>query len=166
MSGVVEIDEYLVAKIKYHRGSGLKRNLTGLKYDHVKPRTMIVSDSWRSQKKLKDFDFDFDHKTVNHSYNFVDPDSGTHTNKIKGFWRQANRKIKDINGCSRAHLQSYIDEFVWRMNNGYSRVDAYDSILDQIGHVYSPDAKLSQIYRSIKTLQWCADPMRIGKILY
>jgi transposase-like protein len=131
---IVEIDESLVAKIKYHRGSGLGRKqiwLFGLVergdggrcyltmvpnrkaetllqviYDHVEPGTVIVSDSWSSYRKLNNLNFG--HATVNHSVNFLDPETGAHTNKIEGLWAQAKRKFKEMNGCSRVHLQSYI----------------------------------------------------------
>ncbi len=152
----------MVAKIKYHRGSGLKRKqvwlfgmvekgdhgkcyltmvpnrksetLLRVIYDHVQPRSVIISDSWSSYRKLSSLRFD--HQTVNHSYNFLDPDTGAHTNKIEGLWSQAKRKFKEMNGCSRAHLQSYLDEFVWRTNNGFSRPDAFDEILNEIGRIY------------------------------
>jgi transposase-like protein len=161
---VVEIDEILVAKIKYHRGSGLGRKqiwLFGLVergeggrcyltmvpnrkaetllrviFDHVKPHTTIVSDSWSSYNKLTHLNYR--HLTVNHSVNFLDPETGAHTNKIEGLWAQVKRKFKEMNGCSRVHLQSYIDEFMWRQNNGLDRETSYAAILAAIATVYPP----------------------------
>ena len=48
-------------------------------------------------------------------------------------WTQCKRKLKDMNGCNRVHLNSYIDEFMWRVNNTTSRIDAYENILRVIG---------------------------------
>jgi hypothetical protein len=44
-----------------------------------------------------------------------------------------------MNGCDRAYLQSYISEFLWRQWNDVDRVDAYDSILQEIGNHYPTD---------------------------
>jgi len=50
-------------------------------------------------------------------------------------WTQSKRKLKDMNGCNRIHLYSYI-EFIWRVNNTTSRVDAFEKILKAIGNIY------------------------------
>jgi hypothetical protein len=44
-----------------------------------------------------------------------------------------------MNGCNRAYLQSYINEFLWRQWNDVDRVEAYDSILQEIGNHYPTD---------------------------
>ena len=41
--------------------------------DAVKPGTTIIHDSWSLDQKIKDLGFS--DLSVNHSYNFVDPDS-------------------------------------------------------------------------------------------
>jgi hypothetical protein len=92
--------------------------LLSIIYEHVVPDTTVNSVCWPSynkisllhQSKLK-------HQTVNHKYNFVDPTSSTHTNKIESKWCVAKVKFKDIRGCTRMYIQSYLDEFMWRQNN-------------------------------------------------
>ena len=37
--------------------------------DHVRPKTLIITDEWKGYKKLKENEFD--HKTVNHSKHYV-----------------------------------------------------------------------------------------------
>lgn len=129
-----------MTKVKYNRGSGLKRKqvwmfgmvergpngkcliqivpdrksvtLLQIIYEHVEPETIIISDSWSSYEKLKQLNFG--HLKVNHKYNFIDPTTGAHTNKIEGLWKQAKEAFKQMNGCLRVHLKSFIDEFLWR----------------------------------------------------
>ncbi|ETL37838.1 hypothetical protein L916_10522, partial [Phytophthora nicotianae] len=93
----------------------------------VKPRTHIMSDmfatyvcqrgsTWhtlennRSLRSMK-----YSHSWVNHSENFVDPLSGTHTNTIEGLWEtRIKRHVKSMRGMRKDHLDSYLDEYMWR----------------------------------------------------
>ena len=53
----------------------------------ILPGTTIISDKW---KAYIDLDFHLEecemHYTVNHSKNFVDPDTGAHTQDIENLW--------------------------------------------------------------------------------
>eukprot|EP00644_Phytophthora_capsici_P017436 jgi/Phyca11/127269/e_gw1.67.124.1 len=52
---------------------------------------------------------------VNHTLNFVDPISGTHTNTIEGLWEtRIKRHIKSMRGMTKDKLDSYLDEYMWR----------------------------------------------------
>ena len=51
-------------------------------------------------------------------------------------WTQCKKKLKDMNGCNRVHLNSYIDEYMWRVNNTTSRLDAFEKILRVIGNFF------------------------------
>jgi len=55
----------------------------------------------------------FVHRTVNHSVNFVDPDSGAHTQNIESLWRDVRRGIPHF-GRSNKHLVSYLAEFLFK----------------------------------------------------
>jgi len=48
---------------------------------HVAPGSIVHTDLWRGYNDLSDF-LDVEHRTVNHSQYFVNPDDGTHTNAI------------------------------------------------------------------------------------
>ena len=50
------------------------------------------------------------------------------------------KKFKEMHGCRIEYLQSYIDEFVWRLNKGVfsDRVAAFDLILWEISKFYEP----------------------------
>ena len=62
---------------------------------------------------------------------------------IIGLWSQFKKKFKLMNGCCRANLQSYINEFMWRQWNNVSRVEAFEKILEEMGKYYpASDLKL------------------------
>ena len=62
--------------------------------------TTIISDCWRSYDCLNEEDFE--HLTVNHSLNFVDPETGAHTQNIESLWWQIKHPLPDT--FSKHHL--------------------------------------------------------------
>uniref|UniRef100_A0A914HW03 B30.2/SPRY domain-containing protein n=1 Tax=Globodera rostochiensis TaxID=31243 RepID=A0A914HW03_GLORO len=76
------------------------------------------------------------HTSVDHSANFVDPLTNTHTNHVEGFWKNAKKKNKEMCGTTEEMLPSYLDEFQWRQLYGRKTVVAFDNILDQISNFY------------------------------
>jgi hypothetical protein len=172
---IVEIDESLYARVKFHKGKDLKRvqvwvfglverseenlskcymllvpdrealTLLDIIYHMChpgNPGTIIYSDCWSSYNKISSLK-NFGHQTVNHSLHFIDPDTGTCTNKIESLWRSCKQRFKEMNGCTRSMLQSYIDEFVWRYNNKCTtdRKLAYELILSEMSKYYKPGTK-------------------------
>jgi transposase-like protein len=114
---VVEIDETKIGKRKYNTG-GLKEGtwvlgmidrdagfrleicpdnkrdhetLLRLIQKHIRPNTTIITDKWKGYIGLQNKEFG--HMTVNHRYNFVDPDSGAHTQTIESSWRPLKHKL-------------------------------------------------------------------------
>lgn len=60
-------------------------------------------------------DLHYKHKWVNHSRNFVDPDTDARTQTIEGVWEtRVKSQFKRMRGISKPHLPSYLDEFLWR----------------------------------------------------
>lgn len=73
--------------------------------DYVQPETTIILDCWKAYNSFNEKGFS--HFKVNHSYNFVDPKTGAHTNNIKREWRDAKRTVPQF-GHQRAHFVGYL----------------------------------------------------------
>ncbi|PRD24528.1 UNVERIFIED_CONTAM: Stam [Trichonephila clavipes] len=65
----------------------------------------------------------------NHRYNFIDPDTGVNTQKIKQLWGSVKWRNKNHRGTTRHHLESYPTEFMWR-RGGVK--DPFEQILKDI----------------------------------
>ena len=52
--------------------------------ENINLRTTIISDCWRDYNSLSKEGFK--HLTVNHLVNFIDPESGLHTNTTESTW--------------------------------------------------------------------------------
>jgi transposase-like protein len=134
---VVEIDEAKFGKSKYHRRryvkgqwvfGGIERGtnntflvpvekrdtatLLAVLEEWVHPNTTIVSDCWSAYKDLPEKTM-FYHFTVNHSKNFVDPDTGGHTNTIERTWRDVRSTIPRY-GVRKAHFVGYLAEYQFK----------------------------------------------------
>ena len=62
----------------------------------------------------------YQHLTVNHSLNFVDPTTGACTNHIESVWQKAKQKHKQRYGTHRELLHTCLAEFMWRQRFGCS----------------------------------------------
>ena len=58
---------------------------------YILPGTKIISDCWKAYEGLNKEGYL--HETVNHSLNFVDPDTGASTQNIERSWREARANI-------------------------------------------------------------------------
>jgi hypothetical protein len=68
---------------------------------------------WRSYSRL--VEHGYDHRTVNHSIHFRDPETGTHTNTIEGTWNGVKMCIAPRNR-TRDDIDEHLMEFTWRHN--------------------------------------------------
>ena len=132
----VEIDESKFGKTKYHKGRTIqgqwifggicretrdfflvpveKRDsatLIPIILDKVKPGTTIISDCWKSYNVLTELDFE--HLTVNHKYNFVDPETLAHTQNIENLWWQIKRQLPETY-TKHEQLYLHLSEYLWR----------------------------------------------------
>lgn len=134
----VQIDESKIGKRKYHRGHRVegqwvfggieegsrkcfietvekrdKDTLILLIKKWIEPGTTIISDCWAAYKCLEDYGYH--HESVNHSKGFVN-ESGSHTNKIEGHWRQLKASLP-THGRRKCHYDYYIAEFLYRYSH-------------------------------------------------
>lgn len=153
----VEIDESKFGKMKYNKGRKVdgkwvfggicretkeifvvpvdrrsKDNLLPIIKDRIRPGTTIISDCWSSYKCLNSEGFK--HLTVNHTYNFVDPDTLAHTQNIENMWWQIKRQLPDTHS---RHEQLYLhmSEFMWR-NLRKDSEDIFVAFLKDISFYY------------------------------
>ena len=101
----------------------------------IKPGTTIISDFWGAYNCLQYQGFQ--HLRVNHQYNFVDPDTGAHTNTIEGTWSHAKR-ILPRTGTSSELLGSYLIEFMYRREyfNNLPNEDKFLILVNHIARIY------------------------------
>lgn len=114
------------------------RTLLGLIYDHILPNSTIYSDGWASYGQITElYDREIEHATVNHSLNFVDNETKACTNKIESYWNSCKLQFKEMHGCRRWIIQSYIDQFMWKKNNDLKTAeDIYHHIMLDIAKLY------------------------------
>jgi transposase-like protein len=156
---VVEIDEAKFGRRKYNRGrwiegqwvfGGFERGskrcflvpvpsrtsetlLAAIK-KWIAPGSTVVSDCWRAYNCLSTEGFV--HLTVNHSYNFVDPNTGAHTQNIERTWREVRGQIPRF-GRRREHFVGYLAEFLFKRKfpNHCDRAHAF---FTAAGQLYPP----------------------------
>ena len=97
---------------------------------HILPGTRVMSDMWKAYHFLKDEGYT--HRTVYHSLNFVDPDTGAHTQRIENTWWGVKRSMLCI-GTSKDLFQSYLQEWLWRQ---HYEDDPFENNIKHIAGLY------------------------------
>lgn len=104
----------------------------------IRPGSIIMSDMWKSYSGIEGIiGKDYRHCTVNHSKNFVDQETGAHTQSVESMWAKAKRRNKKECGTHRSMIDSYLCEFMWRQRN--SNEDFFDKILKDIVEFWPPE---------------------------
>ena len=153
----VELDESKFGKRKYNRGhavegvwvlGGVERTserkvflvsvhdrsqetLEDVISKHVFPGSIILTDLWKGYSGLSKH-FDYTHNTVNHSRNFIDPITSTHTNTIEGTWAGVKMGIPKRNRV-KDEIDDHLFEFIWRRTN---EIDLWNGFLNALRDVY------------------------------
>ena len=103
---------------------------------HTQAGTTIHSDQWAAYRNVRTLPGIASHQTVNHSLEFVNPVTGTHTQNIESYWNRVKGKLKRMKGCHAHQLPSYLDEFMWRERYGGQTRRAFVSIMADIAAQY------------------------------
>jgi transposase len=106
----------------------------------VLPESMIYTDEYTVYDSLGKEGYK--HDRVHHAEE-VWVSGDVHTNTIEGFWSLAKRGIGGVyHSVSSKHLQSYLDEYVFRYNNRGDERGLFMAFLDRIEKAY-PDPSSS-----------------------
>ena len=71
---------------------------------NTQPGTVIHSDQWRAYNQVNTLPNVASHSTVNHSIEFVDPVTGTHTQNVESYWNRVKIRFKKMKGCHESQL--------------------------------------------------------------
>ena len=98
--------------------------LSEVVYSHVLPGSIVVTDGWSGYNELRIW---FDHLIVNHSENFVDPESGAITTTIERTWNGIKHQIAPRN--RQIKIRERLSLFIWRRLH---KKTLWNSFLDAI----------------------------------
>ncbi len=98
---------------------------------YILPRTTVMSDMWGAYNMGGMLGYH--HFTVNHTHNFVDPNTGAMTQHVESMWQKAKQAHKARYGTDRDLLPTYLNEFMWRQRFGAS---PFRHIVEHITQVY------------------------------
>ena len=115
-----------------------KETLIPIIIRHVHPQSTIFHDDWAAYRELHVHGYN--HDVVNHSENFVNPNTGAHTQTIEGFWQKAKNPFKNMHGQTNDKIPIYLDEVVFRWNN--KGKDMFKLMISLISKHYNPNSHL------------------------
>ena len=104
---------------------------------HIKPGTTIISDQWLGYINLSRPDHNnpnatwYNHMTVNHSQNFVDPDTSANTQLIESTWRSIKKQICR-GGVHKDALGDHLCEYLWLRRCSRQNLDPFNEFIQAI----------------------------------
>ena len=88
----------------------------------------IHSDEWRGYLNI--WDYGYHHDTVNHTVNFINPETGANTQRIESLWTGLRLKIvKQMRGT--INLEDHLIERSWRLRR--KNDDLFESFIKILG---------------------------------
>lgn len=159
---IVQIDEAKFGRRKFHRGRYIEGNwilgmicngsedlrleicpnnkrdsetLIPLIRKHVAPGSTIWTDEWRAYNCLPRFD-DYKHETVCHAHEFVNDNTGVHTQRIESCWRPMRAYFRNKNTTNRDAKADHLTEYQWRRWCRKTKKDKFQDLIDSIVKLY------------------------------
>ncbi|CAF3501212.1 unnamed protein product [Rotaria socialis] len=89
-------------------------------HQYVRAGTTIYSDQWAAYNGIANGTgpHRYNNQIVNHSVNFVDPTTSTHTQNIENLWMCMKREKKNQMGQHATLLGTHLTEYMWRQRFG------------------------------------------------
>ena len=100
---------------------------------HVNIQSTLISDSYRSYTNVHNLGYN--HQMVNHSQNFVDPNTGAHTQTVERMWRDLKESRKRYNGVPEEEIDGHINEYMWRRNELVTSKNCFRKTLELLSRV-------------------------------
>lgn len=101
------------------------RAMEQLAFENIKQGSEVHTDEWAGYDCLKK---NYRHRTVNHSED-VYSRNGITTNGVESVFAVLRRGLHGVyHKASKKHLQRYIDEFAWRLNEGNVKRHSLDRL--------------------------------------
>ena len=91
---------------------------------HVAPETTIITNC----------DLEYNHLTVNHSYNFIDPATYSHIQHVETNWRPQKKKFFTA-GLPDENLAGHFCEYLWRREVERNNSFFFESLIRDIGQI-------------------------------
>lgn len=155
-NAIIELDEAKIDKRKYNTGriirdqwifDGIERNtkkvfilsvpnrsieiLLPIIRKYVVPGTTIYTYKWRAYDAIRN-ENSYIRQTVNHSVNFVDPETGVHTHNIQRLWRDMRANISRYDTHD-YHFTNYLAEFLFKRIYNFDKcIDAFFEIINSM----------------------------------
>ena len=92
------------------------------------------SNEWRAYSQLSSLGYQ--HETVKHSENFVDPTTGAHTQTIERVWGLCKSMMRKQRTMHSRLFDTYLQEYVWRKQFDTIGSNAFSNIIQHITEQY------------------------------
>lgn len=113
-----------------------KNTLKEIIQNNINEGSTIITDCWKAYNFFGEIDRCYDHKQVNHKFNYVDPvDKTIHTQNVERLWRSLKQSLPV--SCSRKHLFLYLQKFIFNQKYSYcDMLSKFDLIVEVIKQYY------------------------------
>ena len=89
--------------------------------NYVEPGTIIHTDCWRGYLGLEEHN-GYKHQTVNHKVNYIDLETGAHSQNIERSWRDVRDNVQKMGVKQNDHGHMSRIMFMKRFKNSNDRV--------------------------------------------